>query len=956
MNKKKFSKKVLPLLPAASYRTIAYFATAVTGFSALSSQVIWQKHLAILTGSEARSLSLVIAVFLLGLAGGYYVFGLLTEKKDQPRFQLLKYYGYVEMATGLYIGLFPLYFELLKSLSFHSPDLLIINILIACLALLLPTFLMGASIPLLTATLPEGSKEVNAVHAKVYGWNTLGACFGALTAGLYLIPSLGLNLSLNILGIINVLAGIVFVGNNLKGSVQKQEEPPAIPSSLPNSFLMLFVFFTGALVISFEVIFVRVLNLSIGAGAYNFPFILSIFVGGLALGSLSIKKQKNSLNFFIRQLFIVLALLQVLFWTAPYWSIWLNHIRILLVPIPFNYAIYYSLIFLFLSLFIFPAVFFMGRLLPLTYMFLKKTKSNYGKICGFLYFFNTLGTVFGAIVIGYLAFYLFNLDILFKTSIYILFLLTLTVILYRKNIIDFIILVILGLTLLSLPTQWNRSGHEVAYFRIRNYNPNFHFKGLFSLPKNRDESSHVAFFKDGPNTTVSLISYLSKQTDEVVHDLKKLFSISAAKSFLSYSIIVNGKSDGNSIGDFSTIFFMLPYLYSPQKQDLETAFIGLGTGLSAGAYIPLEDVKNIDVLEISPFVIKAIDSVPSKFNFHMMKNKKVNVIEIDAFKYFTRSNKKFDIIVSEPSNPWVLGVENLFTVEFYELISQSLNEGGIFSQWIHTYDMDSGTLEIVIKTINHVFPHASLYKVGYQDILIVASQKKLKTLSKEKFNHPFIKKFYKAMGIKEVEDLYLSQILSTDQFYQTAQLSPMKINSLFYPQLIYRTNKALFLGTQSDPFNLINKFHPSRKTKTKKMQVFNHRKMEDWSKKCLKEKGFNFVCADMHSYQASWKILNDKEKSYTERFIHYIFLRKRGLIPYDRKIMNDFFIESIKNKNVNLDHLSDYVFEKMRLRDYEGANTDAVAFKNNKLINEQHYNNFKADLEKARQNHAFFDQ
>ena len=79
------------------------------------------------------------------------------------------------MATGFYFGLFPLYFELLKSLSFHSPDLLIIDILIACLALLLPTFLMEASIPLLTATLTEGSKEINTVHAKVYGWNTLGA-------------------------------------------------------------------------------------------------------------------------------------------------------------------------------------------------------------------------------------------------------------------------------------------------------------------------------------------------------------------------------------------------------------------------------------------------------------------------------------------------------------------------------------------------------------------------------------------------------------------------------------------------------------------------------------------------------------------------------------------------------------------------------------------------------------
>ena len=496
------TKKVLPLLPHSSYRYIAYSATILTGFCALCSQVIWQKHLAILTGSEARSLSLVIAIFLLGLALGYYVFGLLTEKSKLSRFLLLKYYGYVELLTGLYIGLFPFYFEFLKKLSFHSANFLIIDILITLMALLLPTFLMGASIPLLTATLPERSKEVNTVHAKVYGWNSFGACLGALVSGFYLIPVFGLNLSLSGIGILNVLASLVFIGNSLDGSIQKQEEPPTSPSPLSNSFLMVFIFLTGALVISFEVIFIRILNLSLGAGGYNFPIILSIFIGALALGSLSIKKKKLSINFFIKQLLIALFLLQILFYTAPYWSIWFNHIRVSLVSLPSNHFVYYFLVFLFLLLFLFPAVFFMGRLLPLVYSFLKKTKNNYGTVCGYLYFFNTLGTVFGAIVIGYLAFYLFNLDILFKMNIYILFLLTLVILIYTKNKLDLFILSLLGLLLLILPTQWDRSGHEVGYFRTKNYNSNMHFKKLFFLPKKRNKASKVAFFKDGPNTTV----------------------------------------------------------------------------------------------------------------------------------------------------------------------------------------------------------------------------------------------------------------------------------------------------------------------------------------------------------------------------------------------------------------------------------------------------------------------
>ncbi len=933
-----------------SYRRLAYFATAVTGFSALASQAIWQKHLAILTGSEARSLSLVIAVFLLGLALGYFLFGLLTEKRKWPRSQLLKYYGYVELITGLYIGAFPLYFEILKALSFNSPNWLILDAFISILALLLPTALMGASIPLLTTALPEKAGEVHTAHAKIYGWNSLGASLGALIAGFYLIPKWGLTLSLHGLGLLNVLAAMIFIGNRLKGSVQKQEDIPTAPSPCPNSFFMIFVFFTGAVIIFFETLFVRILNLSLGAGPYNFSIVLSLFVGGMALGSLSIKKQKISLSFFISQLFIALFLLCALYWTAPFWPIWISHIRISLSSLPSNYFIYQILIFLFFLLFLFPAIFFMGRLLPLAYAFAKKTKANYGKVCGLVYFFNALGTAFGAVFIGYLAFYLFNLDILFKACIYILFLLALALALYKKSGRDFIILLSLAGLLFYLPAQWNRTGHEVGYFRTRQYNKAMHFKGLWAIPQKRSAQSEVALFKDGPNSTVALIYYLNNHALGFAHKLKELFSRDISK-FSSYSIIVNGKSDGNSLGDFSTMFFMIPYLHSPKKTNLETAFIGLGTGISAGSYASLKDVKSADVLEISPFVIKAIETVPPEWNFHAMKSQKVKIMEMDAFKYFTRNKKKYDIIVSEPSNPWVVGVENLFTVEFYKMISQNLNPGGVFGQWIQAYDIDLGTLEIVIKTIHQVFPHAGLYKIGHKDLLIIASLEPLRALSPAKFEQAFIKRFYKAMGMDKLENIYLSQILSPRKLSQIARLSGARVNSLTHPLLIYRANKALFLGTQADPFSLISKFHPEQKRETKKMRAFSKSKMEDWGQKCLELAGFNFLCSDMKAYKKSWEITADEKTPRAERFAHYIYLRKRGLIPYSKKMMDGFFQESLKSKNENLSALSDYVSEKIQFMDYEGANQDALAFKSHKLINERHYRNFKADLDKARRLH-----
>jgi len=309
MSQDHLSKKILPTLPINSYQSFAFFAVFITGFCALCSQVIWQKYLAILTGSEAKSLSLVIAVFLLGLASGYYGFGLLTESKNRPRFLLLKYYGYIELLTAFYMGFFPIYFSFLKKFSFNTPPFLIIDLIVSLLALFLPTFLMGASIPMLTAVLPQSAKQVNQIHSKVYGWNTLGACSGALISGFYLIPKWGLPLSLSMVAFLNLFASLVFIGNKLQGNIIKKEKPQSIPSPLPNALFFIFVFVAGSLSISYEVLFIRVLNLSIGAGAYNFPIILSLFIGALACGSLSLSHKKPTFSFLIYQLFLILIFL-----------------------------------------------------------------------------------------------------------------------------------------------------------------------------------------------------------------------------------------------------------------------------------------------------------------------------------------------------------------------------------------------------------------------------------------------------------------------------------------------------------------------------------------------------------------------------------------------------------------------------------------------------------------------
>ena len=196
---------------------------------------------------------------------------------------------------------------------------------------------------------------------KIYGWNTFGAFLGVLFSGFYLLPIFGLDVTLVIAGVINFIAALIFMGNRLEGDIHRQTEFPLIPSHIPNWFYIVFSFFTGAIIISFEVLFVRLLHLSVGAGVYNFPIILSLFVGGLAWGSLSVKAHKISPAFLIRQTLITVVLLGLLFILSPYWSIWISHIRVSLLSIPSNYFVFRFALYLFIALFLLPVVFLYGE-------------------------------------------------------------------------------------------------------------------------------------------------------------------------------------------------------------------------------------------------------------------------------------------------------------------------------------------------------------------------------------------------------------------------------------------------------------------------------------------------------------------------------------------------------------------------------------------------------------------
>ena len=194
----------------------------ITGFCSLGYQVVWQKYLAVLLGGQARSLTIIVAVFLLGLAIGYYLFGQLTKKIPERR-KLLKIYGFIELATGAYAILFPHIFQFIFNSPLSHSNNFLLHILLSILLLFPSTILMGATVPVMTTVLPKSDENIDLVHSQIYGMNTLGAFLGTLPVGLWILPQFGYELSLAILGMLNVLVSLFYIKNNLNPVIATKE-------------------------------------------------------------------------------------------------------------------------------------------------------------------------------------------------------------------------------------------------------------------------------------------------------------------------------------------------------------------------------------------------------------------------------------------------------------------------------------------------------------------------------------------------------------------------------------------------------------------------------------------------------------------------------------------------------------------------------------------------------------
>lgn len=700
-------------------QTLVFLCFFLSGACGLVYEVVWTRLLTLVVGNTVFSVTTVLTAFMGGLALGSYIAGKIIDRRFNP----LRFYGWLEGAIGVYClaipwlieALVPLYRTLYQDFG-HPFYLLSLMRFVLCGAILLfPTTLMGATLPILSKHLVGKMDRLGWDIGRLYSLNIFGAVLGASGTGFALIPWLGIRSTIHLAAAINLgiaLAILLWPQRavhrslpdetvNRKKKERRNTREPAqdLPSpSLTSLRLALWgLGVSGFAAMVYQIAWTRVLSLAIGSSVYAFSLILTAFIAGLALGSLLCSRFLDRLRFPLA----IFGLFEVAIGLAALLILpLLGNLPIHVVGIIRNYAASFALLqgvelgVVFLLILV--PTFLLGATFPLASKVYAQRLEGVGKAIGNVYAANTLGAILGSFCGGFLLIPWLGIwaSILAAAAL---------------NLVMGSILYLWGS---SLP--WGRKGIGVGIgiavtLILATQLPPWDRHVL-----NSGAYIYAGIYDMGPQTDSSQVEEAMRAQGELLYHEE---GVSATVSVLrraidaSLTLQINGKVDASTRRrDMITqvVSGHLPLLLHPDPQDV--LLIGLGSGITLGG-IERYPVKGVDVLEISPEVIEASHFF-SQFNHDALEDRRANLIVGDGRNHLLLSNKKYDVIISEPSNLWIAGMAHLFTQDFYRLARKQLEIGGIMCQWIQGYFMAPKDFKSLIHTFQQVFPHASLWEIS----------------------------------------------------------------------------------------------------------------------------------------------------------------------------------------------------------------------------------------------------
>lgn len=771
--------------PARLSWIVAFFV--LSGLTGLVYQSVWTQYLGLVLGSAAYAQSLVLAIFMGGMAIGSWI----ASRRAERLTNLLFGYGAIEGAVGLFALAFHPLFLAGTALLYERaiPQLqspLAIDLVrwgFAVLMILPQTILLGMTFPIMSAGLMRWLPErAGAILGGLYFLNSAGAAFGALAATFVLVPALGLPGTLVFAGLLNLLifACVILArfppraaqADGVAAAAAHGQANPELPRL--TRVMLVGAALTGLSSFMYEIGWVRMLSLALGSSLHAFELMLAAFIGGLALGALYVRKKLDGIGDALR----FVGWVQVLMGCAAlatlplydYAFAWVGAIVGALAPSAAGYALYNVASAAISIAIMLPAAFFAGTTLPaMTYVLLRNGAGE--RVMGQVYSANTLGAIGGVMLMMHWALPALGLKFSMVLAAAIDIAVGLAVFAIARPRGRFVPAIALSAVAIV-------GALVLADFDPRRMNAGVFRSGVVEI----DAARQILFAADGKTASVAL------------------FGVPGKNATLS----TNGKPDASMAlapgepmsRDEPTMILigLLGLAYGDEAPDI--ANIGFGSGLTTHTFASSSAPRSITTVEIEPVMVKAARGFGERVALAFDDPRSRIVID-DARAYFSGRHAQYDIIASEPSNPWVSGVARLFSTEFYRFAQRHLKPGGVFVQWVQTYEMSDATLLSLLRALDASFADYAVYLSHSGDMVVVASpDRPLAAPSVRFLDEPRTRALAEKAGIRSAVDLEDRRIADRRVLSALLAQDGGPANSDFRPVLAHWAPRDRFMKQQ----------------------------------------------------------------------------------------------------------------------------------------------------------------
>ncbi len=680
-----------------------------SGACALIYEVVWARQLGVHLGRTAVAQAAVVATFMAGLGLGYL---LVARRVDRLRRPLL-IYGGLELLVAAWCMATP---WLLPSLAALAGAGMVGQLSVAVAIMAVPTVCMGATLPVLVAGLGPGPERGGRVLALLYAANSAGAVAGALLAGYLFIERLGLSLSIQVAAGVNGLVALaalalasvptlVSVPSQAATDAETSVPPEAAGAALSLRRLWGIAALVGCATLALQAGWFRIFGVVLGSSTHSFALVVAAFVGGIAIGSALLRFWLDRWGASRHTLALCAIAGGVLVFAGlpamPSLPWWFTRLRGLVADSGGGWSMVEmakaALVFALVAL---PAALF-GAVLPLTGRLAMDRGGASGRSTAGAFAASTAGSVVGAALGGTWAVPALGLAGVLQAGAAALVLAGLWALPWPARQSESgrgagrsrALAVIGGLALLAIafiPMDWDPRLLSAGAFRGKpSQAPT---KAVWQARWQREE---VRFHRDGADATVTVLERKGRRV-----------------------LKINGKPDASNRGDMLTQVASAHIPMLLHSNPARVLIIGLGSGVSVGS-AALHGAE-IDVLEISQAVVDG-SRLFDQDSGAPLDQKNVHLWRADARSWLTHNDGPWQVIISEPSNPWMAGGGSLFTTEAFQLARDRLTPGGLLAQWFHCYEMNDDLLALVIRTLRSVFPHVAIWELYPEDLLLIAS-------------------------------------------------------------------------------------------------------------------------------------------------------------------------------------------------------------------------------------------